>query len=382
MNCFPCFSSHKSKKENGKREHDSSAEDFIRSRMLGMEANQEEHAKIEAQKFSFRELAAATKNFRQECLLGEGGFGRVYKGTLQSSGQVVAVKQLDRNHMKGCKEFLVEVARLSLLRHANLVSLVGYCADGDQRLLVYEFLPGGSLEDNLLKSKDDKPEIDWLTRMKIAYGVAQALEYLHEKVDPPVIYCDLKSSNVLLDEKFNPKLSDIGLDKVGQSAESTSKQPRVMGMYGYSAPEYARSSILTAVADVYSFGVVLLELVTGRRAVDTTKPANQQNLVAWAQPLFKEPKKFPEMADPVLKKQFPERGLNQAVAIAAMCLQDEATARPLMGDVVAALSFLSTASEENNIPSALPPSISSKLHCISDKLRLECGGDATEDKQM
>ncbi|KAE8720769.1 Serine/threonine-protein kinase [Hibiscus syriacus] len=347
-----------------------------------MEANQEEHAKIEAQKFSFRELAAATKNFRQECLLGEGGFGRVYKGTLQSSGQVVAVKQLDRNHMKGCKEFLVEVARLSLLRHANLVSLVGYCADGDQRLLVYEFLPGGSLEDNLLKSKDDKPEIDWLTRMKIAYGVAQALEYLHEKVDPPVIYCDLKSSNVLLDEKFNPKLSDIGLDKVGQSAESTSKQPRVMGMYGYSAPEYARSSILTAVADVYSFGVVLLELVTGRRAVDTTKPANQQNLVAWAQPLFKEPKKFPEMADPVLKKQFPERGLNQAVAIAAMCLQDEATARPLMGDVVAALSFLSTASEENNIPSALPPSISSKLHCISDKLRLECGGDATEDKQM
>ncbi|KAK8541814.1 hypothetical protein V6N12_014437 [Hibiscus sabdariffa] len=344
----------------------------------GMQANQAEHDKIAAQKFGFRELAAATKNFRQECLLGEGGFGRVYKGTLQANGQVVAVKQLDRNHMKGCKEFLVEVARLSVLRHANLVSLVGYCADGDQRLLVYEFMPGGSLEDNLLKSKDDKPKIDWLTRMKIVYGAAQALEYLHDKVNPPVIYRDLKSSNVLLDEQFNSKLSDIGLEKFGESSEKS--QIQVMGTYGYSAPEYSRSDTLTTVADVYSFGVVLLELITGRRAIDTTKPADMQNLVAWAQPLFKEPKKFPDMADPMLKKQFPERGLNQAVAIAAMCLQDEATARPLMSDVVMALSFLSSA-EEDNIPPSLPPSISSKLHCISTKLSIECGGSVREDRQ-
>ncbi|KAK8532222.1 hypothetical protein V6N12_053668 [Hibiscus sabdariffa] len=292
--------------------------------------------------------------------------------------KVVAVKQLDRNHMKGCKEFLVEVARLSVLRHANLVSLVGYCADGDQRLLVYEFMPGGSLEDNLLKSKDDKPKIDWLTRMKIAYGAAQALEYLHDKVNPPVIYRDLKSSNVLLDEQFNSKLSDIGLEKFGESSEKS--QMQVMGTYGYSAPEYSRSDTLTTVADVYSFGVVLLELITGRRAIDTTKPADMQNLVAWAQPLFREPKKFPDMADPVLKKQFPERGLNQAVAIAAMCLQDEATARPLMSDVVMALSFLSSA-EEDNIPPSLPPSISSKLHCISTKLSIECGGSVREDRQ-
>ncbi|GMI84542.1 LOST IN POLLEN TUBE GUIDANCE 2, PBS1-Like 5 [Hibiscus trionum] len=376
MNCFPCLSTYKGKRVNGKRDHDSSAHRLIRCRMLGMEAYGAEHAEIAAQKFSFRELAAATKNFRQECLLGEGGFGRVYKGTLQANGQVVAVKQLDRNHMKGCKEFLVEVARLSLLQHANLVSLVGYCADGDQRLLVYEFLPGGSLEDILLKSMDgEKPEIDWLTRMRIAYGAAQALEYLHE-ADPPVIYSDLKSSNVLLDEEFNPKLSDIGLDKLGKSP----MQSRTMGTYGYSAPEYSRTGRLTTVADVYSFGVVLLELITGRRAVDTTKPVNEQNLVAWAQPLFREPKKFPDMADPVLEKRFPERGLNQAVAVAAMCLQDEATARPLMSDVVTVLSFLSAAIEENSIPPSLPPSISSKLHCISDKLSLECGGDGTEDK--
>ncbi|KAH1031789.1 hypothetical protein J1N35_043963 [Gossypium stocksii] len=379
MNCFPCFSTQKGKKENGKRDHDSSADELIRARILaGMEENQAEHAKIAAQRFSFRDLAAATKNFRQECLLGEGGFGRVYKGTLQANGQVVAVKQLDRNVMKGCKEFLVEVARLSLLQHANLVNLIGYCADGDQRLLVYDFMPGGSLEDNLLAPKDEeKPQLDWLTRMKIAYGAAQALEYLHDKANPPVIYRDLKSSNVLLDEEFNPKLSDIGLDKLDHSSEMP-MQSRGMGTYGYSAPEYSRSGRLTTVADVYSFGVVLLELITGRRAIDTTKPVDEQNLVAWAQPLFREPKKFPDMADPKLKKRFPERGLNQAVAIAAMCLQDEAAARPLMSDVVTALSYLSVASEENKIPPALPPSLSSKLHCISAKLSRECGGGNQE----
>ncbi|XP_012452455.1 receptor-like kinase LIP2 [Gossypium raimondii] len=380
MNCFPCFSTQKGKKENGKRDHDSSADELIRARILAsMEENQAEHAKIAAQRFSFRDLAAATKNFRQECLLGEGGFGRVYKGTLQANGQVVAVKQLDRNVMKGCKEFLVEVARLSLLQHANLVNLIGYCADGDQRLLVYDFMPGGSLEDNLLAPKDEeKPQLDWLTRMKIAYGAAQALEYLHDKANPPVIYRDLKSSNVLLDEEFNPKLSDIGLDKLDHSSEKMPMQSRGMGTYGYSAPEYSRSGRLTTVADVYSFGVVLLELITGRRAIDTTKPVEEQNLVAWAQPLFREPKKFPDMADPKLKKRFPERGLNQAVAIAAMCLQDEAAARPLMSDVVTALSYLSVASEENKIPPALPPSISSKLHCISAKLSRECGGGNQE----
>ncbi|KAK8994848.1 hypothetical protein V6N11_045917 [Hibiscus sabdariffa] len=394
MSCFPCLSTHKGKKVNGRRDHDSSDDEFIRFRMLGLEGNekqnlidtagmetyQAEHAEIAAQKFSFRELAAATKNFRQECLLGEGGFGRVYKGTLQANGQVVAVKQLDRNHMKGCKEFLVEVARLSLLHHPNLVSLIGYCADGDQRLLVYEFLPGGSLEDILLKSKDgEKPEIDWLTRMRIAYGAAQALEYLH-KADPPVIYSDLKSANVLLDEEFNPKLSDIGLDKLAHSGEKSPTQSRTMGTYGYSAPEYSRSGRLTTVADVYSFGVVLLELITGRRAIDTTKPVEEQNLVAWAQPLFREPKKFPDMADPVLKKRFPERGLNQAVAIAVMCLQDVAIARPLMSDVVTVLSYLSAAIEENSIPRAFPPSLSSKLRCISAKLSIECGGEEAEDK--
>ncbi|MBA0606132.1 hypothetical protein Godav_018644, partial [Gossypium davidsonii] len=140
---------------------------------------------IAAQTFSFRELAAATKNFRPESFLGEGGFGRVYKGRLESTGQVVAVKQLDRNGLQGNREFLVEVLMLSLLHHPNLVNLIGYCADGDQRLLVYEFMPLGSLEDHLHDLPPGKEPLDWNTRMKIAAGAAKGLEYLHDKANPP-----------------------------------------------------------------------------------------------------------------------------------------------------------------------------------------------------
>ncbi|XP_056159935.1 probable serine/threonine-protein kinase PBL26 isoform X1 [Syzygium oleosum] len=344
MNCCPCFAVQKCKGE-----HDDDAADVAgikKPKPGGESRNKEEvkHGNITAQNFTFRELASATKNFRQECLLGEGGFGRVYKGTLQGTGQVVAVKQLDRHGLQGNKEFLVEVLMLSLLHHENLVNLMGYCADGDQRLLVYEFMPGGSLEDHLFVCTTDigpqqKP-LDWLTRMKIAFGAAQGLEYLHDKANPPVIYRDLKSSNILLDEAFNPKLSDFGLAKLGPAGDKMHVSSRVMGTYGYCAPEYARTGELTLKSDVFSFGVVLLELITGRRAIDTTKPTDEQNLVAWAQPKFRDPRSYPDMADPLLERRFPEKALNQAVAIVAMCLQEEASVRPLMSDVVTTLSFL------------------------------------------
>ncbi|KAK4384346.1 Serine/threonine-protein kinase PBL27 [Sesamum angolense] len=148
-----------------------------------------------AKAFTFRELASATKNFRQECLIGEGGIGKVYKGTLQS-GEVVAVRQLDRSGTQGSKEFQVEVLVLTLLNHPNLVQMLGYCADGEQRLLVYEYLPTGSLKKYLFDISGDKKPLDWSTRMKIATGVAEGLEYLHEKANPPIIYRDLKSSNI------------------------------------------------------------------------------------------------------------------------------------------------------------------------------------------
>lgn len=309
-------------------------------------------AHIAAQTFTFRELATATKNFKPESLLGEGGFGRVYKGLLESTGQVVAVKQLDRNGLQGNREFLVEVLMLSLLHHPNLVNLIGYCADGDQRLLVYEFMPLGSLEDHLHDLPPDKEPLDWNTRMKIAAGAAKGLEYLHDKANPPVIYRDLKSSNILLDEGYHPKLSDFGLAKLGPVGDKTHVSTRVMGTYGYCAPEYAMTGQLTLKSDVYSFGVVFLEIITGRKAIDNTRPSGEHNLVAWARPLFKDRRKFPKMADPLLQGRYPMRGLYQALAVAAMCLQEQAATRPLIGDVVTALTYLASQTYDPNGPTA------------------------------
>uniref|UniRef100_A0A0D3D2H9 Protein kinase domain-containing protein n=1 Tax=Brassica oleracea var. oleracea TaxID=109376 RepID=A0A0D3D2H9_BRAOL len=210
---------------------------------------------------------------------------------------------------------------------ASQASRESHCADGDQRLLVYEYMSRGSLEDHLLDLTPDQVPLDWDTRIRIALGAAMGLEYLHDKADPPVIYRDLKAANILLDSDFNAKLSDFGLAKLGPVGDKQHVSSRVMGTYGYCAPEYQRTGQLTIKSDVYSFGVVLLELITGRRA----------------QPVFKEPSRFPELADPSLEGVFPKKALNQAVAVAAMCLEEEATVRPLMSDVVTALGFLGTA---------------------------------------
>uniref|UniRef100_A0A0D6QZ91 non-specific serine/threonine protein kinase n=1 Tax=Araucaria cunninghamii TaxID=56994 RepID=A0A0D6QZ91_ARACU len=366
MNCFKCYGSVDEGKRvrnpeniNGRRSKEGSqspassvnhvsrdSSDRFKPR-LSVESRQDEvrrstEQNIPAQTFLFRELAAATGNFNPDCLLGEGGFGRVYKGKLESTGQIVAVKQLDRNGLQGNREFLVEVLMLSLLHHPNLVSLIGYCADGEQRLLVYEYMPFGSLEDHLHDLPPDKESLDWSTRMKIAAGAARGLEYLHDKANPPVIYRDFKSSNILLDEEFHPKLSDFGLAKLGPTGDKTHVSTRVMGTYGYCAPEYAMTGQLTVKSDVYSFGVVLLELITGRRAIDNSRATGEHNLVAWARPLFKDRRKFPQMADPKLHGRYPMRGLYQALAVAAMCLHEEAATRPLIGDVVTALGYLAS----------------------------------------
>lgn len=312
--------------------------------------------------YTFRELATATKNFRQGCLLGEGGFGKVFKGTLSASagGQIIAVRQLDRNGIQASHEFLTEVSDLSFLRHPNLVKIIGYCADGEQRILVYEYMSAGSLKNRLFGLPEGIQPLDWATRMKIALGIAEGLEFLHEKANPPIIYRDLKSSNILLDERNNPRLSDYGLAKLVQSSNNK-MHGGVMGGNGYGAPEYERQGELTLKSDVYSFGVVLLELITGRQAMDTSLPTEEQNLVSWAQPIFRDPSRFPDMADPLLQKRFPVTSLNQAVGVAAMCLQEEPIARPLISDISGALSFLAMAPPEAPIPARLVPILSSRV---------------------
>lgn len=294
-----------------------------------------------AQSFSFRELAVATRNFNAVNMIGEGGFGKVYKGRLES-GQLVAIKQLDQNSLQGNQEFIVEILMLSLLHHPNLVTLNGYCTDGDQRLLVYEYMSMGSLENHLFDVDSGQEPLSWNARIKIALGAARGLEYLHCKASPPVIYRDLKSSNILLDEHFNSKLSDFGLAKLGPVGDNTHVSTRIMGTYGYCAPEYAMSGKLTLKSDIYSFGIVMLEMISGRMALDRTKKQGEQSIIAWSRPFFRDRSKFVNLVDPLLKGRYPAQCLNQVLAVIGMCLQDEPNFRPLISDIVVALEYLAS----------------------------------------
>lgn len=350
-------------KENDSPTQQEATSDMKKQR--GDEQIQGDPNNINAHNYTFRELATATKNFRQECLLGEGGFGRVYKGVIPATGQVVAVKQLDRHAMENSKDFLSEISLLSLAHHENLVNLIGYCADGDQRLLVYEYFPATNLEERLLENKKNEPPLNWYERMKVAAGASKGIEYLHDSAKPSIIYRDLKAANILLDGDLNVKLYDFGMAKLCSGDKMNHAPPRVMGTYGYCAPEYTTTGQFSLKSDVYSFGVVMLELITGRRAIDTTRSNEEQNLVSWAQPLFRDPKKYPEMADPLLNKHFPEKDLNQAVAIVAMCLQEEPEARPWISDVVTALSFLSTVPAEPIPPPLRPTATSVSKHSVA-----------------
>ncbi|KAL5713810.1 putative serine/threonine-protein kinase pbl21 [Ranunculus cassubicifolius] len=341
MGCFSCFNPRRRRKDVSSIEDSGGIRSISQNSAEFAENGKKKtmNSKRSAKSFTFRELATATRNFKDA--IGEGGFGRVYKGRLET-GQVVAVKQLDQNGIQGNQEFIVEVLMLSLLHHSNLVNLIGYCTDGDQRLLIYEYMTMGSLEGHLFDVPPDKRPLEWDTRIKIAVGAARGLEYLHCKADPPVIYRDLKSANILLDDDFEPKLSDFGLAKLGPVGDNTHVSTRVMGTYGYCAPEYALSGKLTLKSDIYSFGVVLLELITGRRSIDTTKNHGEQNLVNWSRPFFKDRRKFVQLVDPLLQGRFPLRSLHHAIAITAMCLQDQPKFRPLISDVLVALEYLAS----------------------------------------
>ncbi|XP_057544448.1 probable serine/threonine-protein kinase PBL7 isoform X2 [Amaranthus tricolor] len=320
--------------------HERKAE--VKSKELSPIAENVNHGHDKARVFNYRELATATRNFHPDMFLGEGGFGSVYKGMHLGIDEVVAVKKLNLTGVQGEKEFLVEVLMLSLLRHPNLVQMIGYCAEGVQRLLVLEFMPLGSLEAHLHDLPPDKEPLDWYTRMKIAAGAAKGVDYLHNEAKPSVIFRDLKPSNILLDKDFNAKLSDFGLAKFGPVGDSSHVSTRIMGTHGYCAPEYFLTGKLTVKSDTFSFGVVLLELITGRKAVDTTHQGGRTSLVAWARPLLRDPRKHLQLADPRLNGQFPMSALHRAVEVAAMCLRDKAVARPTMHDVALAMNYLTS----------------------------------------
>ncbi|XP_059663267.1 probable serine/threonine-protein kinase PBL7 [Cornus florida] len=289
--------------------------------------------------FTFKQLHSATGGFGKSNVIGHGGFGLVYRGVLQD-GRKVAVKLMDRAGKQGEEEFKVEVELLSRLCSPYLLALIGYCSDDNHKLLVYDFMANGGLQEHLYPisgSKSVSSKLDWETRLRIALEAAKGLEYLHERVNPPVIHRDFKSSNILLDKNFHAKVSDFGLAKLGSDKAGGHVSTRVLGTQGYVAPEYALTGHLTTKSDVYSYGVVLLELLTGRVPVDMKRAPGEGVLVSWALPCLTDREKVVQIMDPALEGQYSMKDVIQVAAIAAMCVQPEADYRPLMADVVQSL---------------------------------------------
>ncbi|KAI4333838.1 hypothetical protein L6164_018597 [Bauhinia variegata] len=291
------------------------------------------------QVFTFKQLHSATGGFSKSNVIGHGGFGLVYRGVL-NDGRKVAIKFMDQAGKQGEDEFKVEVELLSRLRSPYLLALLGYCSDNNHKLLVYDFMANGGLQEHLYPVSNSNVisvKLDWETRLRIALEAAKGLEYLHEHVSPPVIHRDFKSSNILLDKNFHAKVSDFGLAKLGSDKAGGHVSTRVLGTQGYVAPEYALTGHLTTKSDVYSYGVVLLELLTGRVPVDMKRPPGEGVLVSWALPLLTDREKVVKIMDPALEGQYSMKEVIQVAAIAAMCVQPEADYRPLMADVVQSL---------------------------------------------
>ncbi|XP_004239839.1 probable serine/threonine-protein kinase PBL11 [Solanum lycopersicum] len=298
--------------------------------------------------FTLSELRSATRNFHRDSVVVEGGFGSVFKGwvdehtlaaSMPGTGIVIAVKNLDQEGWQGHREWLAEINYLGQLHHPNLENLIGYCLEEDHRLLVYEYRPEGSMENHLFRRGSYYQPLSWSLRMKVALGAARGLAFLHN-AEIKVIYRDFKTSNILLDSDYNAKLSDFGLARDGPVGDQSHVSTRVVGTYGYAAPEYLATGHLTAKSDVYSFGVVLLEILSGKKAIDKNRPMGEHNLVDWAKPYLTSKLRVSRVLDARLEGQY---SLSHALKVAILsfqCISTEPKSRPTMDEVVTALEQL------------------------------------------
>ncbi|CAK9216827.1 unnamed protein product [Sphagnum troendelagicum] len=280
-------------------------------------------------KFSFEELEVATARFSPTNVVGRGGGSEVYRGELQD-GRLVAIKCLTQSGLQAEEELLTDIEINTCLSHSNIVSLIGYCIDPAHLILVYDFLPQGTLDDHL---HGGEKLLGWEVRYKVAIGVCKALKYLHDEIPRPVIHMDVKASNILLSHDFQPQLSDFGLAKWAPNSSLYIRCNDVVGTFGYLAPEYFMYGRVNDKTDVYSFGVVLLELITGRTPIDTTRPKGQENLVIWARSLLEE-RNLEKLVDPRLGNKYNVSQMQTMISVSALCVTQSAQRRPHINQVL------------------------------------------------
>ncbi|KAG6408168.1 hypothetical protein SASPL_131172 [Salvia splendens] len=287
--------------------------------------------------FSINEIKTATRNFDDNFIIGRGGFGNVYKGLIDNAATTVAIKRLNCKSSQGAREFLTEIDMLSRLRHLHLVSLIGYCDDDGEMILVYDYMIHGTLRDHIYNPENSP--LRWKQRLQICLGAARGLYYLHTNAKRAIIHRDVKSSNILLKDKWVAKVSDFGLSKVGPAAgNQTHVSTIVKGSFGYVDPEYYRTQKLTLKSDVYSFGVVMFEVLCGRPPIIATLPMEQANLAEWAKLCCKKGT-VDKIIDSNLKGQIAAECFRNFVEISIACLRDKGIDRPSMNDIVWKLEF-------------------------------------------
>ncbi|RDX99967.1 Pentatricopeptide repeat-containing protein, partial [Mucuna pruriens] len=329
------------------RSTDLSAE-FSGSTDFSLEGNQLSGAELPL--FNFSCVVLATNNFSEENKLGQGGFGPVYKGMLPG-GEQIAAKRLSRKSSQGLEEFKNEMMLIAKLQHRNLVRLLGCSIQGEEKILVYEYLPNKSL-DRFLFDPVKQTQLDWTRRFEIIEGIARGLLYLHRDSRLRIIHRDLKASNILLDESMNPKISDFGLARIFGGNQNEANTNRVVGTYGYMSPEYAMEGLFSVKSDVYSFGVLLLEIVSGRRNT-SFRNTEESSLIGYAWRLWSE-QRVMELVDHSIRDSIPKSKVLRCIHIGMLCVQDSASRRPNMSSVVLMLE-----SEATTLPLPRQPLLTS-----------------------